>query len=135
MAQTRKTDVAVPGLTSKEHAGKTPVLELHTGKGFRGGGIQSSATMFWSDGQYRSTMLFGDFSWHPRHTPGTATQKAIDRQHAEVFSPDAVARIVGEARAYYAKRDGTEEEETGSSGYAEAAFLDSLDPRTAAMVG
>ena len=132
MAQTRKTDVAVPGLTSKEHAGKTPVLELHTGKGFRGGGIQSSATMFWSDGQYRSTMLFGDFNREVVAWPGTATQKAIDRQHAEVMA--GIDAMVAEARAYYAKRDGTEEE-TGSSGYAEAAFLDSLDPRTAAMVG
>ena len=124
-------------MTSKEHAGKTPVLELHTGKGFRGG-VRSSVTVFWSDGQFRSTMLFGDFNREVAAAPGTATQKAIDRQHDAIFTPDTVARIVDEARAYYAKRDGTEEETgsaAGSSGYAEAAFLDSLDPRTAAMVG
>jgi hypothetical protein len=47
----------------------------------------------------------GDFSrdLHRSATTVKATQKAIDKQHAEVFTPDVVAGLTDAAKAHYVK--------------------------------
>ena len=86
--------------------GRRAILTIKTDKGYRGG-VRSGATVAWSDGQFESHLLYGDFDTCQKTTQGRATQKAIDTQHAAVFTPDVVAALVVEAKAFYAQQEVT----------------------------
>lgn len=89
------------GITNSE--GRKGILTLRTGKGFRKD-IRSDAKVVWADGQCESFLLFGDYDKCIRTTPGIATQMAIDKQHAAVFTPDVAAGLIVEAKAFYAAK-------------------------------
>lgn len=84
------------------------VLTIETDKAYRGG-IQSNAKVMWHGAQARSHMFGlgsdgGDFSTRVHITAGTvrATQKAIDVQHATVFTAARIAELIEAAKAHYA---------------------------------
>jgi hypothetical protein len=103
MAQEKKQVIDL-GLTrqASNREMEKAIMELRTDKGFRGG-LRSSATVFWTNGTWKSCELFGDFSKTVMQNPNVrATQKAIDTQHAQVFTPAAIAALTAEALAHYA---------------------------------
>lgn len=97
MANSIKQDIEL-GITNAE--GRRGLLEIQTGKGFRGG-VRSSVTVFWSDGQFKSTALLQDFNKNVLVTPGVCTQKKVDTQHAAVFTAEGIAALVAEAKGQY----------------------------------
>ncbi len=106
MAITPKNDIPLGimrlefGVTGRE---QTAVIEVSTLKGYNGG-LVSSAQVFWVSPDSRSFMIYGDFSKRVHVSPRgvKATQKALDAQHAEVFTGTAIHQLIDEARAYYA---------------------------------
>lgn len=84
------------------------ILTIDTSKALRGG-LESDATVSWHSEHSRSHAFGlgggGDFSkkLHRSMQNVKATQKAIDTQHAAVFTPDVVEALVAEAKAYYAE--------------------------------
>lgn len=85
------------------------VLTIETGKGYSGG-IESTATVFWVGNHSRDHAFGlgssgGDFSRNLVRTSYTvrATQKAIERQHATVFTAEVVAVLTAKALAWYAE--------------------------------
>ncbi len=88
---------------------QSAVLTIETSKHYIGG-LRSSASVYWVGNRMRSHCfsLCGDSGDFGRNrlmisAPSVkATQKAIDKQHAEVFTPDAVAVLVEAAKAHYA---------------------------------
>ncbi len=84
------------------------VLTIKTTKHYDGG-LASTATVFWTGLHARQHMFGigtagGDFDKGLRLSARTvkATQRAIDRQHAEVFTPEVIARLKQDAREHYA---------------------------------
>lgn len=85
------------------------VLTLETAKSYRGG-LESDAKVYWVGKNFRSFAMSlsakggGDFSKLVLHSHPTvkATQKAIDSQHMQAFTAEAVAELVASAKAYYA---------------------------------
>ncbi len=83
------------------------VLEIETRK-YYNGGLISSASVYWVGDHSRQQLMGigsneGDYSKRLLTSDRTvkATQKAIDRQHAEVFTPEVVARLTGYAKLHY----------------------------------
>ncbi len=108
MANDQKQDIDL-GITRLEYGdaarAKRAVLEIETGKGSRG--IASRADVFWVGGGGRQHCFAlggsgGDFSKRLKVSDARATQSNIDRQHAEVFTPEVLASLTAEARAHYA---------------------------------
>ena len=99
MANGRKQEVEL-GIT-KEDCGREvrAVLEMTTDKGSRG--LYSRASVCWVGGGLKTFMLFGDFSVNLLQDRATrATQGAIDRQHAAVFTTEKVADLTAAAKAF-----------------------------------
>ena len=71
--------------------------------------MKSDAIVYWIGDQCKSHAFGigrpgdGDYSKTVRQSERTvkATQKAIDTQHAAVFTSDVVAALVAEAKAHY----------------------------------
>jgi hypothetical protein len=84
---------------------ETALLELETGKHYNGG-IASSARVIWDYGTgYCHAFgmgVKGDFSTALVKRPGIATQKAIDKQYTEVFTPAKIEELTTLAKAHYA---------------------------------
>ncbi len=87
------------------------VLTIETSK-YYNGGLISDATVYWVGRNCRSNMITlggtdseGDYGERLKVSERTvkATQKAIDRQHAEVFTPEVVAQLMGYAKLHYAR--------------------------------
>ncbi len=87
------------------------VLTIETSK-YYNGGLISDAHVYWVGNSCRSNMMsiggddsVGDYSKRLNVSPRTvkATQKAIDKQHAEVFTAEAVAGLVQGANEHYAR--------------------------------
>lgn len=83
------------------------VLTINTGKSYNGG-LSSTCTVFWVGGHSRQTAMglgsgLGDFSKRMYMSERTvkATQKAIDKQHAEVFTPEVLAGLTQAAKDHY----------------------------------
>ncbi len=116
-AQKQDIDLAIKRLEYGEadrpqHA----VLTIETSKHYNGGLI-SDATVYWVGAHSRqNTMALhgdgGDYRKRLFNSARTvkATQRAIDRQHAEVFTPEVVAGLVQAAHEHYARyvRDGVD---------------------------
>lgn len=98
MAENIKQDIEL-GLAEK---GKHGILELRTAS--VGRGIRSSVTVFWSDGEFRTTALFSDYHKSLATTDKRATQKAINTQHALVFTQAEITVQVAAAKEHYAKK-------------------------------
>lgn len=68
------------------------------------GGIVSAAHVEWANDGFRTMVLWGDFSMTVKTQHGRATQKAIDTQHAEAFTPEKVAEVTDKALTFYAAK-------------------------------
>lgn len=85
------------------------VLEIETSK-YYNGGLISTASVYWVGENCRQQMMSlggdtdGDYSKRIKVSAKTvkATQKAIDAQHAEVFTPEAIAQLAEYAKLHYA---------------------------------
>jgi hypothetical protein len=103
-----KSEVVELGLTRADSTGEvqTAILVLETEKDFHGG-LKSRATVFWK-GLHSRQHAFGlggggDYSKTLLQSPGVrATQKAIDTQHARVFTDELRADLTTESRKWYA---------------------------------
>lgn len=110
MASSQRRDIDL-GITRFERgdnaAKKVAVLQIETRKHYNGGLI-SDASVFWVGDYSRSQLLSfgadgGDYSKRLKvSSKAKATQKAIDSQHAEVFTDVAVDALVDDAKGYYA---------------------------------
>ncbi len=103
-----KSEVIELGLTRTDSSGEvqTAILVLETEKALRGG-LKSSATVFWRGSHCRQHAFGlgggGDYSKTLLQSPGVrATQKAIDTQHARVFTDELRADLATESRKWYA---------------------------------
>ncbi|RZU28956.1 hypothetical protein [Edaphobacter modestus] len=106
MAEDREQHIEL-GMTRPGTGGQqeTALLELKTGKPY-GRGIASDARVVWGyPGGFSHAFgvgTKGDFSTTLLKRPGIATQKAIDKQHAEVFTPAKIEELKTLAVAHYA---------------------------------
>jgi hypothetical protein len=81
------------------------VLVLETDKHYNGG-VESNATVFWVGSHSRQHAFGlaggGDFRKSiQRDKTLRATQKAIERQHATAFTPEAIEELTRAAIAHY----------------------------------
>ncbi len=103
-----KSEVIELGLTRTDDTGKVrkAILVLKTDKYLRGG-LKSSATVFWEGFNSRQHAYGlgggGDYSKTLLQSPGVrATQKAIDIQHAQVFTDESRSDLTTDSRQWYA---------------------------------
>src|SRR4051812_32200214 len=112
MATAQKQDIDL-GITRYEWGKldrkQVAVLQIETSKHYNGG-LESDATVYWVGNRIRSTCMSiggtgdGDFRKGVAIVRNVkATQKAIDRQHAGVFTPEVVAQLMEGAKLHYAK--------------------------------
>jgi hypothetical protein len=110
MAVARKRDIPLGIKRLESFGGETreAVLQIETSKGYTKG-VESDATVFWVGGGCRSRMIGlgngpgSDYSLRVQVDRNIrATQQAIDRQHAGVFTPERVSEIVEAAKLHYA---------------------------------
>ena len=95
-----RTIIPMPALDRADGAAQ---LQLRTWKDSRGLLCSSVSTYFAKDGAL-TCILFQDFAKVYARNLGRATQKALDSQHAAVFTPAAVDAIKAEVIAFYAAR-------------------------------
>ncbi len=103
-----KSEVVELGLTRTDSTGEVrkAILVLETDKDLRGC-LKSKATVFW-EGFHSRQHAFGlggggDYSKALLQSPCVrATQKAIDTQHAQVFTDELRADLTTESRKWYA---------------------------------
>jgi len=111
MANARKQDIDL-GITRLEYGEasreRRAVLQIETSK-YYNGGLISDADVYWVGASSRQRMVsLGDDSgdYGKRLFVSAkdvrATQGAIDRQHAEVFTADVIARLTQAAKDHYA---------------------------------
>jgi hypothetical protein len=109
MAESRTIKIDL-GLTQAEDGSTiTAQLELETRK-HSSGGITSNATVFWV-GNHMKRHAFslgsgrGDFEAKvAADRNAKATQKAIDYQHHNAFTPQRIAELTEAAKAHYANQ-------------------------------
>lgn len=102
MAQEVKTVIPFPdldGISQFIENGKAK-LELSTDK--YNDKIVSSAFVWYSTEQTSCTFTTQDFRRRYAQNRGTATQKALQRQHDGTFTPEAIEAIKAEVLAFYA---------------------------------
>jgi hypothetical protein len=106
-SRTIKIDLGLSRVQYGETA--TARMELETRK-HSYGGIASTATVYWV-GNHMKQHAFslggggGDFEAEvATNRTAKATQKAIDRQHAEAFTPQRIAELTEAAKAHYAQQ-------------------------------
>ncbi len=112
MANAQKQDIAL-GITRYEYGEparkRVAVLQIETRK-YYDKGLISDASVYWvgEHSRQRTVSLGGDERGdYDRRLKVSgrdmrATQRAIDKQHAEVFTPDIVAGLVAGAKLHYA---------------------------------
>jgi hypothetical protein len=111
MATSQKQDIEL-GITRYEYGEmarrRVAVLQIETSK-YYNGGLISDAGVYWVGDHSRQSCISltgsgGDYGKRLKVTDRNvkATQKAIDKQHAEVFTADAVSALVEAARRHYA---------------------------------
>lgn len=109
MATDQKIEIDL-GLTRLEYNDparpRKAVLTICTSKHYNGG-LESDATVYWvgahsrqhafglaGGGDFKKTLLRSDRSVK-------ATQRNIDKQHAEIFTPEVVESLTQTAKEYY----------------------------------
>jgi len=103
MAIDKKAIIALPELDRNSDRGvEKCFLTLSTYKGSRG--LVSHAKVYFVNDGYETFEMFGDFSKQICATASRATQSAIDKQHAQVFNPEAIYQLQEEARQFYAAK-------------------------------
>jgi hypothetical protein len=103
MAQDQKQFIPLEYLNRNDHSGRleTARLRLETRKSHNGGLYSGANVEFCRDGMV-TFELCGDFSIKILHNRAArATQKAIDTQHAQVFTAEAIAGLQDQVKAYY----------------------------------
>lgn len=111
MANAQKQDIDL-GITrfeyGEEDRKQIAVLQIQTSK-YYNGGLISDATVYWVGQHSRQNCMSltgngGDYGKRLKISGREikATQKAIDRQHAEVFTPERIAQLTEYAKAHYA---------------------------------
>lgn len=111
MATSQRQDIEL-GIMRYEYGDsdrkQVAVLQIQTTKHYNGGLI-SDASVYWVGKNSRSQLMSlgaggGDYSKRVKVSGREvkATQKAIDKQHAEVFTAELLAQMTDEARLYYA---------------------------------
>jgi hypothetical protein len=108
MAETRTITIELPFTTNDDGTHRVAKLELTTEKAYSGG-IESKAYVFWHGTNSRQHAFglcrdgSGDFAMTITKTDRTvrATQKAIDTQHAAVFTTERIAKLSALATAHY----------------------------------
>ena len=110
MAKDQKQDIEL-GITRLEYGDlsrpQRAVLTIQTDRHYNGG-VASYATVFWFGGGERQHAfgLAGGGDYEKKvyldQSVKSVTQKAIDRQHAEVFTPATIEQLTGLAKAHYA---------------------------------
>ena len=102
MAQDAKGTIEMPELATPKLVGKgTARLELKTGKDIAGQ-LRSTATVVWiHDGFMRFGLGSDFFRTYARNQVKPITQRAIDRQQADVFTPELIEQIKAEVTAFY----------------------------------
>lgn len=98
MATAKKQSIEL-GISKKD--GSVGRLKLRTDKGYHGG-IRSNASVMWAKGGFESCVLLGEFDVTLKTEAGVATQKRIDAQFAAAFTPEVVADLIENAKAFYA---------------------------------
>ncbi len=107
MATDREQDIELGIERTENTRPQRAVLTINTRKASRGG-LRSSASVCWVGDDFKTHAFSygggGDFSKELRVSDRSvkATQKAIDKQHAEVFTPEIIAALTETAKAYYA---------------------------------
>lgn len=113
MAKEQQSDIDL-GITRFEYGDterpQRAVLTVSTSK-YYNGGLISNATVYWVGDHSRQNMMClgdpsgGDYTNRLKVSARTvkATQKAIDTQHAEVFTAEAIARLTQAAKDHYAR--------------------------------
>ncbi len=109
MANNQEQDIEL-GLNRLEYGdhgrSQRAVMTISTGKGYNGG-LRSSVTVSWCGDGFRQHAFGmggggGDFSKALKTSERVkATQKALDKQHAEVFTPEVIAQLTEAAKAHY----------------------------------
>lgn len=108
MATEPITIVPVPELDKEEGAAQLNLSTMKLGNGK----ISSCAHIeFKSPNTGRgfigvSFLICGDFRKYLKTAPGKGTQKVLDTQHTQVFTPEAIEALKVEALAFYAAKKG-----------------------------
>ena len=100
MAQEPKQIIPIPALNIEEGAAQ---LTLTTDKYFNGQ-IVSAAHIYFAKNGMITFELAGDFRKVLLRTRERATQKALDTQHANTFTPEVIEALKAEALAFYAEK-------------------------------
>lgn len=102
MATDAKTIIYIPELDKND---TRAVLKLVTSKAYNGG-LASFASIEFHGDRFVTCELFGDFSVRLLYNRAArATQKAIDAQHAQAFTPERIADLKAKLAAYYAEKN------------------------------
>jgi hypothetical protein len=99
-AQEPKQIIDIPELNNEQGAAK---LELSTRK-YSNGQIVSAAHIQYAKDGMLIFMMYSDFSKTVLRIKGRATQKTLDSQHAQAFTPETIAALKVEILAFYASK-------------------------------
>lgn len=114
MATSQRQDIDL-GIVRYEYGesarARRAVLQIKTAK-YYNGGLISDASVYWVGDHSRQNMISfgndqdGDYSKRLLISARTvkATQKAVDTQHAQVFTAEVIADLTKAAKASYAAR-------------------------------
>lgn len=111
MANAQRQDIDL-GITRLEYGNQTrpqqATLQIETSK-YYNGGLLSDASVYWVSENCRQQLMSlgdgsGDYSRRLLiNKSAKATQKNIDAQHAQVFTPEVVAQLTEYAKLHYAR--------------------------------
>ena len=99
-AQEPKQIIDIPELSNEYGAAQ---MELSTRK-YSNGQIVSAAHIHYAKDGLLTFMMYGDFSKTVLRIKGRATQKTLDAQHAQAFTPESIEALKSEALAFYASK-------------------------------
>lgn len=102
--------IAIPEINGEDTRAE---LQLRTYKASNGQ-IISAAHIHFVKGEMVTFEIFGDFNKILLRIKGRATQKTLDAQHAQAFTPESIDALKAEALAFYASKRKREAEQKHS---------------------
>ena len=99
-AQEPKQLIDIPELNREDTRAE---LQIKTYKNDYGQIVSAARVHFVKDGMI-TFEIFGDFSKTVLRIKGRATQKNLDTQHAQAFTPESIAALKAEVLAFYASK-------------------------------